>query len=62
MRLVDDLDGDRAYLNPIGQLFAADVRTAARHHHGRVPAQQGDGAPESVDALELLFKLLIRWG
>ncbi len=42
-----------------GQLFAAHVGAAARHHHGGVPAQQRQGAAEGVEALELLFELLV---
>ncbi len=43
-----------------GQLLAAHVGTATRHHHGGVPAQERERAAEGVEALELLFELLVR--
>ena len=45
-----------------GQLFAAQRGAATRHHHRCVPVQERNGATEGVEALELLFKLLVRWG
>jgi hypothetical protein len=42
-----------------GELLAAHVRAAARHHHCRVPAQQRQRAAEGVQAAEFLFQLLV---
>ena len=45
-----------------GQLLAAHVGAAARHHHRGVPAQQRERATEGVQALELLLELLVGRG
>ena len=42
-----------------GQLLAAHVGAAARHHHGRIPAQQARRAAEGVQAAEFLLELLV---
>ena len=42
------------------ELLAAHVGAAARHHHGRVPAQQARRAAEGMQPAELLLQLLIR--
>ena len=44
------------------QLLAAHVRAATRHHHGGIPAQQRQRAPEGMEALELLLELYVRRG
>ena len=49
--MVLDLDG--------GELLAAHVGAAARHHHGGIPAQQRQRAAEGVQALPLLFELFV---
>ena len=45
-----------------GELLAANVGTAPRHHDRRIPAQQRQRATEGVEALELLLELLVRGG
>jgi hypothetical protein len=45
-----------------GKLLSPDVRASARHHHGGVPAQEGERSAEGVEPFELLFELLIRRG
>ena len=42
-----------------GQLFAAHVGAAPRHHHGSIPAQQRQRAAERMKAPELLFQLIV---
>src|SRR2546430_17586604 len=44
------------------KLLAANVGAAARHHHGCVPAQQRESTAEGMQALELLFELLVGRG
>ena len=43
-----------------GDLFAAHVSTATRHHHRRIPAQQRQRAAKRVQAAKLLLQLLVR--
>ena len=43
-----------------GELLAAHVGAAARHHDRRIPAQQARRAAEGVQAVQLLFELLVR--
>src|SRR5262245_9996289 len=43
-----------------GELFTANVRAAARHHHRGVPSQDGHGSSECVQAFPFLLKLLVR--
>jgi hypothetical protein len=38
-----------------GQLFAAHIRAAARHHHRRVPTQQRQCAAKRVQAAKFLL-------
>ena len=45
-----------------GKLLAANVGTAPRHHHRRIPAQQRQRSTEGVEALELLLELFVRRG
>ena len=42
-----------------GELLAAQVGAAARHHHGGIPAQDAGSAAESVQPPEFLLELLI---
>jgi hypothetical protein len=42
-----------------GQLLAAHVGAAARHHHRRVPAQQGQCTAKRVQAAKFLFQLVV---
>jgi hypothetical protein len=42
------------------QLFATQVGTAARHHHGRIPTQNARGAPKGMQATKFLLELLVR--
>src|SRR5207244_7560544 len=44
------------------KLLAANVGAAARHHHGCIPAQQRESTAEGMQALELLFELLVGRG
>ena len=44
------------------ELLAANVGATARHHHRRVPAQQRQSTAEGMQALELLFELLVGRG
>ena len=44
-----------------GELLTAHVGTAARHHDGRIPAQQRESASKRVQSPEFLFELLIGW-
>ena len=41
------------------KLFTAHVRTAARHHHGGVPAQHARSAAKGMETAEFLFELLV---
>jgi hypothetical protein len=43
-----------------GELFAANVRAASRHHHRGVPSEERERSPEGVKAFELLFELFVR--
>ena len=42
-----------------GELLAADVRAATRHHHGGIPSQERKRSAEGMEAFELLLELLI---
>ncbi len=53
-RVLLDLDG--------GELLAAHIGAAARHHYRRVPTQQRQRAAKSVQTLPLLFELSVRRG
>jgi hypothetical protein len=44
------------------QLFAANIRAAARHHHRGIPAQQRQRAAKRMQAAKLLFQLFVRRG
>ena len=42
------------------ELFAANVGAAARHHHRRVPPQDGHGTAEGMQAFPFLLELFVR--
>ena len=42
------------------ELLATHVGTAARHHDGRIPAQDARRAAERVEPAEFLLELLVR--
>jgi hypothetical protein len=44
-----------------GQLFAANLRAAARHHDRGVPTENGHGAAKGMEPFPFLFELLV-WG
>ncbi len=42
-----------------GELLAAHVGAAARHHDRSIPAQEREGSAEGMQAAKLLFELLV---
>jgi hypothetical protein len=45
-----------------GELVAANVGTASRHHDRGVPTEQGERATERVEPAELLLELFVSRG
>jgi hypothetical protein len=42
-----------------GELFTANIGAAARHHHRGIPAKDGHGSPEGMQAFPFLLELLV---
>ncbi len=44
------------------ELFSANIRASARHHHRRVPTQERQSSAKRVQASKFLLELLVRGG